>query len=225
MVLVTSEDETYADLLNSPPRHASGRINNYQLSQKARKLGLNAIITGAPVDIHEEIEETGILWFKGTENFARINVSIDIYDTSTAAKLLGDNIIRKIETDIAGLDNIRARAYDRINGLVEMLQDAADEAADKTCKAIREQSWRGYLISVDEYRIALSSGKLAGLAVGDVLDVYSNQDTIEGAEGQRFYLPGQKIGEIRITDLADNRAEAVLISGADLAEGDLVKAK
>ncbi len=222
IIVVAPDDKTYEDVLGSPPRYASGKINNFQLTQQGRPLGLNAIVTGDPVEILEEIEETGMLWFKDTASYARLNVSVDVYDTSTGAKLLGENIIRKIEVDAAGLEKVRTRDYGSVGGLAEVLREAAAEAADKICKAVEREPWKGYLIAVDGNRVSISSGRNTGLDSGDRLGVYPSRRTLESTDGQRFYLPETKAGEISVTSLTPDRAEAVLVSGGGFSEGDLV---
>jgi len=224
-ILVTPTETAYSAILVSLPRHASGRINSFRLAQLSRQLGVNAVVTGASVDIHEEIEETGILWFRGTRHYARLNVSVDVYDTSTAAKLLGENYVRRIEVDAAGLDRIRARDYGAIGDLPAVLLDVADHAAAEICEAVRLQPWKAYVISVEGGRASLSSGRAAGLKVGDVLDVYNSQDTLEGIDDQRFYLPGPKVAEIRVTAVSSHQAQAAQISGESIAEGSLVLMK
>lgn len=224
-IIITSEHTAYAELLRSPPRHASGEINNFALSQEGRLLGLNAIVTGAPVDISEEVEERGLLWFKDTVTYARIRLAIDVYDTSTGAKLFGENSIRRIKVDPASIHKIEGKQYQRIDGLVAEMLDAADEISEKICQRVTLQPWKGYVTSVDGNRIVLSAGSDIGLKAGDRLTVYDSGRTIAGIEDQRFYLPGQIIGELNITTVSRNRADAVLVSGKGVAPGSLAVLK
>ena len=62
-----------------------------------------------------------------------------------------------------------------------------------------------------------------GLKPGDILDVYYSGKTIEGAEGRLFFIPGLKTGEIKITTVHPDRAEAVLFSGNAIQAGSSVK--
>ncbi len=224
-ILITADDAGYAKLLESPPRHASGEINNYALSQEGRLLGLNAIVAGSPVDVSEEVEERGLLWFKDTHTYARIRLAIDVYDTSTGAKLFGENSIRKIEVDPAGINDIKGKRYQRIAGLKEEIADAADEISETICQRVSLQPWKGYVASVDGNQIGLSAGSEIGLRTGDRLSVYDSEKTIAGIDGQRFYLPGQIIGEIRITATARRHASAVIVSGKGIAPGNPVVLK
>lgn len=222
ITLITQATTTDADLLVALPRHASGKINSFQLAKKARPFGINAIITGPPVDVHEEVEEKGLLWFKNTHDYARLNASIDVYDTSTGTKLLGDNFIRNVEIDAAGLEKIRRNEFSNIAALSEALLDVTDEAAERICDSVRAQRWSGYVISVRENQVSLSSGSNTGLIVGDILEVYTSKNTVEGIDDQRFYLSGKKIGEIRVAAVTSDQARAHIISGKGISPDDLV---
>jgi len=220
--LVSSEDTAYRDLLVSLPRYATGTINNFQLAEKSRKKGFNAVVVGQWVDIHEDVEEKGLLWFKDTYRYARMNATIDVYDSATGAKLVGGSYIRKIEVDADGLSRIRSRDYSGISGIDEALREVSDRAAEEICDALEIQQWTAYILAADKTDISLSAGSRAGLVVGDILEVYSSKETIEGIGGQRFYLPPEKVGEVRIASLAPDQAKARLISGERITVGDLV---
>ena len=220
--LITQAATAEANLLVSLPRHASGKINSFQLSRKARKFGMNAIITSPPVDIREEIEEKGLLWFKNTHNYARLNASIDLYDTSTGTKLLGDSFIRNIEMDAASLEKIRRKQFSNEPALNEALLDISNEAAEKICDSVRVQRWSGYIISVQGNQVSISSGSNTGLIIGDTLDVYTSKETVKGVDNQEFYLSGEKIGEVRITSVTPDQAIAQIVNGKGISPDDLL---
>ncbi len=48
---------------------------------------------------------------------------------------------------------------------------------------------------------------------------------MEGLGGERFFVPGLKIGEIEIVTITDNMLEAKLISGEDIKKGSTVRRK
>ena len=220
--LITPADAAYADLLVSVPRHASGRINNFRLAEEARRHGLNATIAGAPLSVHEEVEEKGLLWFRSSHAYGRLAAAVDVYDTATGAKLIGNHYSRNIEVDAEGLAKIKQKEFRKIDGLRELLPGIADEAAENICDAVRVQPWSGYILSVNGKSVTLSSGSRAGLVVGDTLTVYAKQETTAGIDGQQFYLPGQKIGEIRIASVKPDEAEARIVSGKGISKDDMV---
>ncbi len=64
-----------------------------------------------------------------------------------------------------------------------------------------------------------------GLESGDILEVYDSSRIMEGVGGQRFFIPGLKIGEIEIVSITEDRLEAKLISGEDIKKGSTVRRK
>ena len=219
--LVSSKDAAHRDLLVSLPRYATGTINNFQLAEKGREKGFNAVIVGQSVDIHEDVEEKGLLWFKDTHRYARINVMIDVYDTATGTKLVGGSHIRKIDVNDDGLSRIKSGDYN-VPAIDDALLDISDRAAEEICAEMQIQRWNAYILASDKTGVTLSAGSRAGLTVGDILEVYSNTETISGTGGQRFYLPPKKVGEVRIASLASDQAKARRVSGDEMAPGDLV---
>ncbi|MEJ2657873.1 MAG: FlgT C-terminal domain-containing protein [Desulfobacterales bacterium] len=65
----------------------------------------------------------------------------------------------------------------------------------------------------------INSGERSGLNSGDLFDVYDSNGIFEGAGGQRFFVPGLKTGEIKVTTVYPDAAEAILVSGHDIRAG------
>ena len=64
-----------------------------------------------------------------------------------------------------------------------------------------------------------------GLKTGDILEVFDSSRTMEGVGGQRFFIPGLKIGVIEIVAITEDRLEAKLVSGEDIKKGSTVRRK
>ncbi len=112
--------------------------------------------------------------------------------------------------------------FDSISGNLDML---AKEIAPKICNAIMAHPWTGYVASVDDNRVYLSFGKSIGIKSDDVLEVHDNGKVVENLKGQRFILPGEKIGEIRILQMEDKISSGEIISGENIQAGNPVKIK
>jgi len=222
LLLLTPESDSISDVLKYPPRHASGKIDDYLLSQKGRQAGLNAIVVGSPVDVNEAFEEKGVLWFKNTHNFARIQLEVDVYDTATGTKLLGENLARKIQLDPSGMEKIKKKDYQNIPELSSAMKHMAGEIAEKLCREVTMQRWKSFVASVAGKQITLSSGNKTGLKVGDILEIQNYENIITGVDNQKYSIPGEIVGEIKITRTKPDRSNAILISGKDVAVGDMV---
>jgi len=207
------------------PKLASEQIDNLVLAKTGRRLGLNAIVTGSLMDISANKETRGILWFKNTYNFIRFQIVVEVYDTETGAKIFDDSFDDEIQVDETDIDNLRTGNTNEIPALKDALLNAVIPIGEKICDAVNIQPWKGYVFSSVEDKIIISSGKRSGLIFGDKLEVYDNESIFEGKDGRKFFIPGLKIGEIKITALYPDRAEATLISGKSIKVGSTVKIK
>ena len=89
--------------------------------------------------------------------------------------------------------------------------------------AVRDQPWDGYITEINGDRYVVPSGTNVGLETGDILEVFDSSRTMEGVGGQRFFIPGLKIGEIEVVTIAENRLEAKLVSGKQIKKGSTVR--
>ncbi|MBU4420640.1 MAG: hypothetical protein KKH84_06500 [Proteobacteria bacterium] len=223
ILIIKPGDPEYPDQMAVPPRLASGQIDNLVFAETGRKLGLNAIVTGSLIDISGNKESKGILWFKDTHNFIRFQIAVEVYDTETGAKIFDDSFDDEIEVDEIDLNNLRTDNANEIPALNDALLNAVIPIGEKICDALSIQPWKGYVISSVADKIIISSGKRSGLILGDKLEVYDSGNIFEGKDSQKFFIPGPKIGEIKITALYPDRAEATLISGKSIKVGSTVK--
>ncbi|MBC2694353.1 MAG: hypothetical protein HF982_03560 [Desulfobacteraceae bacterium] len=225
ILIIKPGDTGYPDQMVVPPRLASGRIDNLVLAKTGRKFGLNAIVTGSLIDISGNKENRGILWFKNTYNFIRFQIVVGVYDTETGAKIFDDSFVHEIKVDELDLNNLGIGDTNAIPALTDSLLNASIPIGKKICDAVNIQPWKGYVISSFDDKIIISSGKRSGLILGDKLEVYDSESIFEGKDGQKFFIPGLKIEEIKITALYPDRAEATPISGKNIKVGSTVKIK
>lgn len=225
MLLLLPDDPEYPEDLIELPRMPSGQVDNLALAKIGRQLGLNAIVTGSFIDIRTDEDERGFWWFKESELFTQVQIGVEVYDVETGAKLLDESFLHEIEMGSTEDDMAKpGREVDLALVNKAVIQIAA-EMGDRICKAVEEQTWIGYVISIDGNKIMLSSGEKAGLKSGDILEVHESENIIKGTQGQVFFLPGLKTGEIQITAVYPERSEAVSVSGNEVKAGSSVRPK
>jgi len=215
----------FPEFLGDLPRQGQGEIDNLELAKEGRLFGLNAILTIALTGINSFEEDKGFWFFKETRYFNRIQIKVETYDTETGAKLLDEIISRDIEVELFDIELLENRErFDAF--LFEGAYDYfASTIAEKVCDALTVQPWKGYIVSVAQNKIILSSGETSGLVLGQVLEVFDSSKIILGTDGHRFFLPGPKTGEIKITAVYDHSAEAVMGTDSVVQAGNLVKTK
>ena len=109
--------------------------------------------------------------------------------------------------------------------LTEAFDEIASNMGEAICEALDDHPWRGFVTSVSDDKIIISSGKTAGLKPGDILEVYRTDDVYQGARGQRFFIPGIKTGEVKITIVSPDKSIAEVVSGQDIKPGSSVRSK
>jgi hypothetical protein len=216
-------DSGYPDFLVKLPRKASGRIDNYDLAKSGRRFGLNAMVTGALNDVRVDKRKKGIWWFKEIHHYVQVQIVAEVYDTETGAKLLDESFMREIEIDESDLESTSANAEIKAYIKDDIFKHIAVDTGEKICNAVVLDPWTGYITSTVGDKIILSSGERVGIKPGDIFEVYNSTDTFQGVEGHRFFIPGLKTGEIKITAVYPDTAEAVRVSGQDIRAGFTVR--
>ena len=97
---------------------------------------------------------------------------------------------------------------------------AVDAAVDKITRLILEKTWSADVLAVDNGLIYTSAGKAQGISAGMVFDVLTKGRRVKsGVTGGTITLPGEKIGELRVTgtfgeDLIDQGSYGKLTAGS-----------
>ena len=218
-------DSGYPDALTRVPRTRFGYIDNLALAKAGRQLGLNAIVTGALIAVVPKKRKKGIWWLKDTHYFVQIRIATEVYDTETAAKLLDESFVNEVEVNEMDLESINSSGEMNASITDVAFKAIADKMGEKICNAIVFQPWKGFIASIDSDKIFLNFGENIGLKIGDLFDVFDNSSIFEGLEGHRFFKPGHKTGEIKITAVYPDTAEAILVSGHDIRPGFCIQLK
>lgn len=223
ILFLKTGDNNYPSGFIKFPILASGSIDTYKLCEAGRQLGLTTILTGSVTDIKTDNESRGKLFWKKIVPSISMTVRIELFDTETATKLFNESYTYKKDSDKAGIELVKSGKIEPAF-LKEALRYYTSSAGSIIYNIIKEQKWRGFISSVSEDKVIISSGRNMGLASGKVFEVFGNS-VINGVENQKFLIPGPKTGEVKITNVFDNSSEAVIISGSALKEGYALKPK
>ena len=225
LVLAKPEDDTYPEFLTELPPRVAGQIDNLNLALLGRQYGLDAVVTAAVVNISAYEELRGLFWYRDTQSYMQIQFLVEVFDTETGAKLLNENHIQEVEIDEGDVEFIQNRKQVTLVQIPEAIKHVASILGEKTCDAISGQPWKSYIVSVKDKNITIASGAKAGLEIGMKLNAYDPGKIIKGIEGQQFFLPGPVIGEIQITQVHPDRAEATVIEDKGIQVGGPVRLK
>jgi lipopolysaccharide export system protein LptA len=223
LVLFKDGDENYPSEFEMPPRLSSGAVDGFKLCEAGRERGLTVIMTGSVTDIKITDELKGVLLWKDTYPVLSMTVHVDILDTETGTKILGESFTHKKIADDIESEAVKSGKTDPAF-VKEAFEQISKEAGKKICETMRTETWKGYISSVSGDRITISSGRGMGVVEGKTFEVFGSSMII-GTQGRRFFVPGTKIGEVRITKVLDGTSEAVMVSGGAIREGYTIRAK
>jgi len=225
LLLVKPGDTGYPDFLAKLPMSETGSIDNLGLTKLGRRAGMNAVIIGEIIGITGKEEKRGIIFFKDLHQFIYFQVKIEVYDTATGVKLIDERYNKEIEIDELELELYKKKEVISMSEVDDLFLNIADDITEKICNAVNMHPWQGYIISVTENKIIISSGKKVGLVPGTVLEVFTAGEIIKGVGGHRFYMPGDKTGEVKLTTVYTDTCEAVVYAGSHIVEGSSVRIK
>ncbi len=224
-LFVKPGDAGYPDFLVKLPRNETGSIDNLSLAQLGRQSGMNAIVTGEIVGVTGKEEKRGIIFFKDLRQFIYFQVKIEVYGTGTGVKLVDERYSEEIEIDELELELFKKKEVVSMPEVDDVFLKISEDIGEKICNAVNIPPWQGYITSVTENKIIISSGKKVGLVPGAVLEVFTTGEIIKGVDGHRFYMPGRKTGEVKLTAVYADSCEAVFYAGSDIIEGCSVRIK
>ncbi len=233
ILLLKPGDTGYPEVLNKLPQKPSGDMDNLYLAATGRKLGLNAVIVGVVTGVSEDQEKHGMLWFKSVRPYVRVQIATAIYDSETGAKLLDESFNHRVEVEEAEIDLFEETEFKLADldsktldtALTEAFDEIAENMGEAICEALEDHPWRGFVASVSDDKIIISSGRTIGLKPGDILDVYRTDEIYQGAQDQQFFIPGPKSGEVKITIVDMDLSVAEVVSGQDIKAGSSVRAR
>ncbi len=223
LIILKDNDENYPSGFEKIPRLSYGGIDSFKLCETGRKLGLTAIMTGSITDIKTSEESRGFLLWKNSYPAVSLTVHVDVLDTETGTKLLDESFTHKKHSDDIEMESIKSGKIEPAF-LKEAFGHIAGEAGKKVCDIMKRGSWKGYVSSVSGDKITISSGNNTGVAQGKAFEVFGNS-LIVGMQGHRFLVPGPKTGEVNITGVFGDSAEALIVSGDSIREGNTVRPK
>lgn len=231
ILVLEPHDPGYPNYLLNLPRKTSGVIDNFNLAKTSRQFGLNTVVTGAFIDVSNHKKTRGILWFKDIHNYVQVQVMVEAYDTQTGAKLLDKSYMYEIEDDdilyddISYYDSTEQTSEISTHTINDALKSIAADMGEQICDAVVLQPWKGYITSIFGDKVVIASGEKVGIAPGDIFEVYDSNGVFKGAEEQKFFIPGLKTGEIKITAVYPDSAEAVCCSGQNIQPGSSIGLK
>lgn len=223
--LIIVDSQKIREELEEIPRLPSSRIENLALAEFGRIHGLGVVLELSIGEIECLTGKRGIWGFRRTCMLAQCSLHVRAFDVETTAVLL-DRFVREA-VEISEYDCNNIKKGDGYNKEIadRLLAKLTPRIGKMICKGLSDKPWKGYIISSSDKTYTVSGGTDAGLATGDVLEVFQMSEQMKGQGGQVYLVSGPKIGEIRVTKVQRDRVEAICLSGHDLEKSICVKLK
>lgn len=213
-VLVIPGRSEASPFLMNPPRAANGHLNVFTLSGLARQEGMNFLVSPLLMDVRVRTRDTGFWFFKDVAYSLQVQTAAAIYDTITGTRLALGTLIDEVDIDEYEAERIRNGETVIVDSLEEMVEEMGQSLGERMAEAINENKWLASVIALKEGSCILSAGSEVGLETGDRFAVLDGSEILTGLDGQRYVVPGVKIGEIAIDGVAPGQA-----SGAPVSDG------
>jgi hypothetical protein len=102
--------------------------------------------------------------------------------------------------------------------------DMAEECGEQAAEYMADQPWETTVLRVEPGAVILAAGGQSGFKLDDRLDVFAAQRTMKDLSGQKFIVPGYKVGQVRVASMEGRFMRAIIEGSADISVGDLVVA-
>jgi hypothetical protein len=220
--LVTAQDEAFPQFLSDLAAGLPGSLNPVQLAINGRKAGYHGVMTSAVRNIRAYTKKTGLFWFRKERHFISLSVTLDLYDPFTAAKIVAAVEELTIKVTPSEYDAYITDDSMHIESLNDTVADVAQDLAKRVSKTLHRLPWQSSIIDIRSDRLILPAGLRAGLKRGDRLVVFEGRRLLDGQAGERFAVPGKRIGEVHIIAISDQMAEAGGPDAGSVRIGDMV---
>jgi hypothetical protein len=218
-------DENVGALLTSPPQLPSGRVDSFGLGALGRAQGLEYFVIGTLNGLTFQDEKKGFWWWKGTRYMLRVAMRLEIVDSASGTKRLDDALTDTMELDENRYEILKQAPVPPLAEITPAIKRLVRQAGERTCAALKDQPWQGFITAAENDRFTVSTGSSAGLTPGTRLEVFGPGRLMQSKEGQRFLKPGDKVGEAEVTTVAPDRAEALLARPQPGLAGGVVRQK
>ena len=221
-LLVVPGRAQVAPFLWNPPRLANGDLDVFTLSRLARQEGMNTVVSPVLMDIRVRSRDTGFWIFKDVAYSLQIQTAAAIYDAITGARLDLKILTDEVDIDEIDADRIKGGQEVQVDDLVEVAQEMGEALGDRMGDAIRASKWLASVIEVNGETCLMTAGSEVGIEMGDRFSVLDGSSILTGLDGQRFIVPGSKIGEIVVKQVTAQKSVGAPDSGRPPPAGSIL---
>ncbi len=205
LLMVPGKSEVPPFLWN-PPRIANRDIDVFTLSALARQAGINAVVSPVLMDTRLRTRKTGFWFFKDVAYSLQVQTAAAVYDAATGARLALEIMTDEVDIDEDQAGIIRNGQEVQVDDLAELAEEMGRALGERMGDAIKEGQWVSAVVSIEGGFCAIAAGSEVGIEVGDRFSALDGRAIMTGLDGQRYIVPGPKIGEITISRVSPRQS-------------------
>ncbi|MBR9985449.1 MAG: hypothetical protein KFF68_06020 [Desulfosarcina sp.] len=205
LLLVPGQSDGPSFLWN-PPRIANGDIDVFALSALARQAGINAVVSPVLMDTRLRTRNTGFWFFRDVAYSLQVQTAAAVYDAATGARLALGIMTDEVDIDADQAGIVRNGQEVEVDDLVELAEEMGDALGERMGDAIKNSQWASAVVSIEGGSCVVAAGSEVGIEVGDRFSVLDGSAILTGLDGQRYIVPGPKIGEITISRVSPRQS-------------------
>ena len=206
----------------NPPRIANREIDVFTLSALARQAGINAVVSPVLMDIRLRTRDTGFWFFKDVDYSLQVQTAATVFDAATGARLALGIMTDEVDIDEDQARFIRDGQEIEVDDLAELAEEMGQALGVRMGDAIKESQWVSAVVSIEDRSCVIAAGSEVGIEVGDWFSVLDGSAVLTGLDGQRYTLPGPKIGEIAISRVSPRQSFGEPESGEIPPAGSII---
>ncbi len=221
LLLVTPKDAEFPQFMAQLSRQTTVPINTFDLARDGRLAGYNGLVLAAVRGIRPYTKKTGILWFRKVRYFISFDLTVDLYDPLTAAKIVGAVEEASVKVSNLEYEAVQEGVTAEVEELIEEIVELGEELGELVAESLEDRFWRTSVAKIEGERVYLPAGQKAGLSPGVRLAVFEGRRTIEGLGGERFIVPGPQVATLQVSAVGPDSAEAAVLDGGTIQVGDI----
>ncbi|HUU39985.1 MAG TPA: hypothetical protein VMW42_03495 [Desulfatiglandales bacterium] len=199
-----------------------------EIMREASETGMHAIVFETINPVEKVPAKSGFWPFRTKTQKYIVSMNIDLVDVNKGTKLLSEEVTEDIilpdeEVEVEPEASLDLDKEAKKEVLEECLPNILEKAAIIISDALNREIWTGKIVSADNMGITINAGQDVGLRPGIVFEVFDQGECITSCNGQNYYLPGPKVGEIKIVEIRSQNAYAKPIQGTAFKPGQMIR--
>lgn len=202
-----------------------GIILDREQLKMAEEKGINVLVSTVLHPFEIDIRKRGIWPYREYAKIVELSMTVNAFDTASGTLILtiydSDKIVIKGETKPNATKEWETDYSLLEEKVIPMIEDFSSLISDKLIK----YPWQGRISVTGDKKIRINGGKDIGIAQGNVFEVFGKGESIRSFTGREYSIIGQKVGEIRLTKVAEEYSEGIPVSNGQFKDGQIVRIK